>query len=467
MHLPPDLPVAGPAAVIQWLQAKGSLTFTGQPQTVAGLRTAEERRKAAALAFLGKEAMALEMHPVTLSFREPKLEAEFLNNVAVRRRYVLMFIMCFDVLCYLFRLLAKYVKNKASETSEAGSVLSSLMPQLLNMAFLYVFLGLLNWRSRRLGNGAARQEELLLSGIMALAICNLLATLRPSNAQDYVFAAMFLMCTSTFLKIRWLVGTVILTLPLVLVFAWPRTRALLPADAEVHLTVSWAVGSLMSFLADSWRRQMFANHKLASAAAEKELQEAQARATVQQQLAAAQAQAAHRALTVAREKAANEAKSEFMSLMCHEVRTPLNGCLASAEMLLETPLQDEQRELAKTICVSGSILLSTVSNFLDFFKMEAGKQLDVVRSEINIKELVNDIHCIIEAMIGRESDVKLLRPSTEAVPEFVMGDPDRLKGVLLNLYTNAALDAYLEPPCWQPYSLIILVVCLAVKVRVE
>lgn len=50
---------------------------------------------------------------------------------------------------------------------------------------------------------------------------------------------------------------------------------------------------------------------------------------------------------------------------------------------------------------------------------------------------MNDIHCIIEAMIGRESDVKLLRPSTEAVPEFVMGDPDRLKGVLLNLYTNA------------------------------
>ena len=50
---------------------------------------------------------------------------------------------------------------------------------------------------------------------------------------------------------------------------------------------------------------------------------------------------------------------------------------------------------------------------------------------------MNDIHCIIEAMIGRESDVKLLRPCTEAVPDFVMGDPDRLKGVLLNLYTNA------------------------------
>ena len=84
---------------------------------------------------------------------------------------------------------------------------------------------------------------------------------------------------------------------------------------------------------------MFVNIRLAKVAAEKELQEAQARIDMQQQLAAAQAQAAQRAITVAREKAANEAKSEFMSLMCHEVRTPLNGCLASAEMLLEMPLQ--------------------------------------------------------------------------------------------------------------------------------
>ena len=54
-------------------------------------------------------------------------------------------------------------------------------------------------------------------------------------------------------------------------------------------------------------------------------------------------------------------------------------------MLLETPLGAEQRELAKTIRVSGSILLSTVSNFLDFFKMEAGKQLDVVRTEMDVE----------------------------------------------------------------------------------
>ena len=129
---------------------------------------------------------------------------------------------------------------------------------------------------------------------------------------------------------------------------------------------------------------MFANHRLAFAAAEMEVHEAKARLLAQNQLAAAQAQAAQRKLVscsllpflfpsgirgdvrllrhdalalkvagrrswwltlslpwqiVAREKASNEAKSEFMSLMCHEVRTPLNGCLASAEMLLETVLQ--------------------------------------------------------------------------------------------------------------------------------
>jgi signal transduction histidine kinase len=141
---------------------------------------------------------------------------------------------------------------------------------------------------------------------------------------------------------------------------------------------------------------------------------------------------------VAREKAAHEAKNEFMSLMCHEVRTPLNGCLASAEMLLETPLAAEQRELAKTIRVSGSILLSTVSNFLDFFKLEAGKQLDIVRTLVSLPELVGDVHCIIEAMVGRGGALALRPPALPSDLALVYCDPDRLRGILLNLYTNAA-----------------------------
>lgn len=58
--------------------------------------------------------------------------------------------------------------------------------------------------------------------------------------------------------------------------------------------------------------------------------------------------------------------------------------------------QNEQRDLAKTIRVSGSILLSTVSNFLDYFKMEAGKRLDIVRTTFKLPQMVDDVHCIIE-----------------------------------------------------------------------
>ncbi len=91
-----------------------------------------------------------------------------------------------------------------------------------------------------------------------------------------------------------------------------------------------------------------------------------------------------------------------------QVRTPLNGCLASAEMLLETSLGAEQRELARTIRVSGSILLSTVSNFLDFFKLEAGKPLDVVRREINVQvgadRFLCPLHCHVTMKCHHHKD---------------------------------------------------------------
>ena len=48
------------------------------------------------------------------------------------------------------------------------------------------------------------------------------------------------------------------------------------------------------------------------------------------------------------------------------------------------------------------------------------------------------MHCIIEAMIGRSSDVTLMKPAVDACPQYILGDPDRLRGILLNLYTNAA-----------------------------
>ncbi|KAG2429247.1 hypothetical protein HXX76_011016 [Chlamydomonas incerta] len=450
----------------------------------------------------------LDSHPLALTFSSAALEGEYLASVARRRWPVLVFIFCFDVSCYLFRITAKLIKilldaEPAGLLRRAADLAREFVPQLANMAVLYLFLGLLNRRSRRLGDKAARQEEVLLSVCMAFAICNLLASLSADNSSDYVYVAFFLICTSTFLKIRWWVGTAIQAVPAVLMqylvlgggggggggggsglrglaaaaaaAASPQgaangtfggdgsdggssgpsgsgggggggggssLAALLPPDAAVHVAVAWAVGGLMAYLADWYQRQMFAHSKLAALAHSSEMTEAQARIAAQRALAAAQAQAAQRALSVAREKAANEAKSEFMSLMCHEVRTPLNGCLASAEMLLETPLAAEQRELAATIRVSGSILLSTVSNFLDFFKLEAGKALDIVRTATDLRRLVAEVHCIVEAMVGRGGEVALLEPHLDgplaAGGRPVYCDADRVRGILLNLYTNAA-----------------------------
>lgn len=66
-----------------------------------------------------------------------------------------------------------------------------------------------------------------------------------------------------------------------------------------------------------------------------------------------------------------------------------------------------------------------------------GKRLDIVRSEVVLADLVGDVHCIIEAMIGRGGSVQLHPPQLHSVPDMVCCDPDRLRGVLLNLYTNA------------------------------
>jgi hypothetical protein len=111
------------------------------------------------------------------------------------------------------------------------------------------------------GHGWLLQEELLLSLVVAMAISWLLLSLRTESAQDYIFACFFLICTSSLLKIRWLLGTLALTPPLLLIASaslWnPAMTAVLPRDAEVHLTVAWATGGLMSFVADSYRRSRY------------------------------------------------------------------------------------------------------------------------------------------------------------------------------------------------------------------
>lgn len=91
---------------------------------------------------------------------------------------------------------------------------------------------------------------------MAAAITNLLLSLPQERNQDYVFAAYFLICTASLLKIRWMTGCVVLSLPLVVlsIVGGRWNTGHLPKDAGVQLVVAWASGALMSYLADSYRR---------------------------------------------------------------------------------------------------------------------------------------------------------------------------------------------------------------------
>jgi len=146
---------------------------------------------------------------------------------------------------------------------------------------------------------------------------------------------------------------------------------------------------------------------------------------------------ANRELTVAYEAAAaaTEAKSEFLANMSHEIRTPLNGILATAELLQHTELTDKQRRYADTLLRSGRGLLSVISDVLDFSKIEAGKlQLEVSRFQpraiaLEVRELFDG-----EA---QQKGVALEAQLCEEASGWFLGDPARLRQILVNLVGNA------------------------------
>ena len=218
----------------------------------------------------------------------------------------------------------------------------------------------------------ARAHEAAVAAAAAATVGVLLAFPSASAASagsPDAFGCYFLIVAPALLRVRWLPAALALAAPAA---AAASTFSLLPTcHARRALAAAWAIGALMAYVVDSLRRAAFASARLAAAAAEQEAAAARAREKAARDLAAA---TAARTLAVAKARAAAAAGTEFMSLLCHEVRTPLNGVLAANEMLLLLPdeeLSAEARELASTIRVSGALLLNTVSSFLDHFKTAA------------------------------------------------------------------------------------------------
>ncbi len=136
-----------------------------------------------------------------------------------------------------------------------------------------------------------------------------------------------------------------------------------------------------------------------------------------------------------RAEAGDRAKGQFLAMMSHEVRTPLNGIVGFTQLLGETALTPEQRDYAQTIRMSGETLLQLTGDILDFARIDSGK-LKLEPEPCDVRACVEDTLDLLAARAA-EKRIELLHFVDPAVPARVMADSSRLRQVIVNLLTNA------------------------------
>ncbi|MDY6992479.1 MAG: ATP-binding protein, partial [Pseudomonadota bacterium] len=134
-------------------------------------------------------------------------------------------------------------------------------------------------------------------------------------------------------------------------------------------------------------------------------------------------------------EAANQAKSEFIANISHELRTPMNGILGMAELILNTRLNEQQQRQLNVIYDSGEMLLTIINDLLDVSKLEAGRMELDVRS-FDLLKIVEDATMLLRTK-AQEKQLHLKIQIGKSVPQCVEGDKNRLRQILLNLLGNA------------------------------